>query len=181
MMKILVPLDGSKFTETILPEVARMAVTSDSELTMVMIRKDSRVGSTWIVPPWPCVPWFDITGGRIPGVEPPTPIAVESFSQAVERARAEARDYLQHLARRYCPSARIDVLVAKQIARDLLTYARRNLFDIIAMAAPEPSNLPRFLMHSVARNLITNNKVPVLLVRAQRFPVPGPIAAWQAM
>ena len=47
-MKILVPLDGSKLSETILGRVAQMAEATDSEVILLSVVEEPRIGGTWL-------------------------------------------------------------------------------------------------------------------------------------
>ena len=47
-MKILVPLDGSKLSETILGRVAQLAEATDSEVILLSVVEEPRIGGTWL-------------------------------------------------------------------------------------------------------------------------------------
>ena len=47
-MKILVPLDGSKLSETIMGRVAQLAEATDSEVILLSVVEEPRIGGTWL-------------------------------------------------------------------------------------------------------------------------------------
>jgi nucleotide-binding universal stress UspA family protein len=169
-MKVLVALDGSKFAEAVLPSVALLAAETGCAIALVTVIKESAVRGTWRVPLEPPVVPIDISGGRVPAIEPRVMLAVETATQAAQRVADEAREYLSDIARRSFPGAQIDVLFGEDVAGELLAYAERTGVDIIAIATHGRTGLARLLMGSVATRLVQNGKFPVLLVRPTSLP-----------
>ncbi len=172
-MKILVPLDGSEFSEAVLPVVAALARTTGAEIILTTVLEKSPPRSPWLKPPPSPV---DVQGqadlsGRI--VVPPRreqAVLVETSTQADERARNEAKDYLERIAHKTFPmGAQVNVADGDDAASAILEEARKRRVDVIAMTSHGRSGLARLITGSVATKVLAAGVAPVLLVRPKHL------------
>ena len=134
--KVLVPLDGSKLAEKILPRVERFIRDSQAEVHLL------RVVVSYQLDP---------------------------REEKEERARLmqEAWDYLEKIVSRL-RKKRIKayaVVVYGKDAVQICDFARKNRFDLIAMATHGRSAISRWALGSVADKVLRCSAVPVMLIR----------------
>jgi nucleotide-binding universal stress UspA family protein len=144
--RILIPLDGSPRAESILPQVDHLWEREASELLLV-----------------------HSVSGYSPSNGDTTPTLVHR--------RDDAESYLQGVARRYMDAGakvRIRVLEGSP-AGAILDAAKREKASMIAMTTHGRTGIMRWLMGSVADQIIRSSEVPLLLVRP--FHLPDPPAA----
>ncbi len=155
---ILVPLDGSKLAECVLPHVqALVRGCQASRVIFVQVVEHFRH------PP----------GGHLA-------LPDEQVREIASRHRAEAQAYLKNVtsAGSYgsarAESVVLDGYVAETgvVAETLADYAAHNNVDLIVMATHGRSGVSRWVWGSVADRLLRSACVPVLLVRAPGC-VPG--------
>jgi nucleotide-binding universal stress UspA family protein len=134
--KILVPLDGSKVAEKILPRVERLVRGSQGEVHLL------RVVVSYQVDP---------------------------REEKKERARLmqEAWDYLEKIVSRLRKKRvrAFAVVVYGKDAVQICDFARKNRFDLIAMATHGRSGISRWALGSVADKVLRCSAVPVMLIR----------------
>lgn len=145
--KILVPLDGSKLAEVVLPHVEQLAWELGSTLILLRVIK----------PP------------RHPGS--PGPEYTVSLDQDQERAaHREAETYLSgHRGelRNKRVEASTHVVVREAAAAAILDFADQKQVDLIAMSTHGRSGLGRLVYGSVAEKVLQGATCPVLLIRAR--------------
>lgn len=144
--KILVPLDGSEFSERVLPQVAALAKSTGAQVILLRIAPAPIYEPVLIVPNALNVP--------------PSP-EQDTFAQA--------EGYLQRVAYDYFPpevAVRLEVCNGPT-AQTILEYASGIDADLIAMTTHGRSGLARFVMGSVAEEIVRNSHLPVMLVRPQ--------------
>lgn len=135
---ILVPLDGSECSERALIEAERLQEAFGARLTLLYVVSD---------------PDFDCTMGN------PT-----VASASVQRDCAEAEKYLARKATEYEGEAETKVVVGC-VARSILAASEELGCDLIVMGSQGlGSALRRFLVGSVAKNVLSNAQVPVMIV-----------------
>jgi nucleotide-binding universal stress UspA family protein len=140
---ILVPLDGSAFSEQALPVALKLARRADDTLHLVRI--------------------------HVPHTQPPLSLEgmpVTDPDQDAQRWEAE-RAYVMRVAARLGRSGqytRTSVLNGP-VSDVLNTCARLNGIDLIVMSTHGRSGLARAWMGSVADTLVRSSRIPVLLVR----------------
>jgi nucleotide-binding universal stress UspA family protein len=145
---ILVPLDGSGFSEDIIDSAVALAKCSGAALTLLRV----------VLPVPLIVP--DITTGYAS-----TPILQDDV--ATERLVAEARDDIADVARRleqYSLKVETEVVVAPSIAQGILDVAESGRVDAIAMST-HGRGISRFLIGSVADKVLRGTRLPILLHR----------------
>jgi len=142
--RILVPLDGSKRAETILPYVEDMALVRNSAILFLQVIEP---GAT-MVTPYDMVPYYD----------------ADLAQQWVE----EAKQYLGAVSNAFREKGmNVQVLVEQgPVVRTILDVAEREDADLIAMASHGRSGLARVFYGSVAAGILHQADRPLLLVRA---------------
>lgn len=154
--KILVPLDGSKLAECVLPHVESIAKGCGVEMVMFV-----RVAEPVHVP---------VAGG-----DEGYSFSAEDWRRMEAESRAHAENYLKKLVSTIeydgveCKSY---VLPGGQAADMIADYAAKNEIDLIIIATHGRSGVSRWVMGSVADRVLRSSCVPVLMVRAPGC-VPG--------
>jgi nucleotide-binding universal stress UspA family protein len=167
-MKILVGLDGSAFSEAVLPAVAGLASHSDVQVELVTVIDEDGVRA-WITPPASPVDQMqrvDEYSGLTLSRERKAPVPVETSTQTSERVQREAREYLERVAKKQLPrGAQVKVITNGNPAEELVKLARKDKADLIAMATHGRTGLARLALGSVATKVLASGAAPVLLVR----------------
>lgn len=141
---ILVPLDGSKETEAILPAVQRLSTVEDEVLFL------------HVVPP----------------VHAPVGFPIQQVLGFLEQALT----YLQVTRTKWLPDRRgLDLVRAGDPVREILGVALEKNVTLIAMATQGRTGLQRFLLGSVASEIVKKSQLPVLLVRPDVPAAPRPV------
>ena len=149
--KILVPLDGSKLAECVLPHVAALAQASQVQEVVFV-----RVFEPFRPPPSDYV------------------VSEEVIDRINSENRAAAENYLQELVNR----VRLEgtqqrwEAVSGRVAETLADYANKNNVDLIIIATHGRSGVSRWVWGSVADRILRSSCVPILMVRAPGC-VPG--------
>lgn len=142
LARILVPLDGSETSESVLPHAIRMARLTDAELVLARI----------------AVAPFEVA----------VTIGTEALSGYLERVRQDADAYLENI-RETLPldvPVRWTTAIADRATDGILYCAREQNADMIAMATHGRSGWARIAMGSVAESVLHKATMPVLLIRA---------------
>lgn len=137
--KILVPLDGSSFSEEALPHARELAACGDAEIIL------ARVDEAYEPPP----------GVFVPATAMP------------EAVQLSAGEYLEQLASRlHIAGFKVNSAVLDgKVADALLKFAKSEGVDLIVMSTHGRTGLDRLLMGSVAEQIVHGAHCPVLLVR----------------
>lgn len=139
--RIVVALDGSSFSEQILPPAVELASLFDARLTLVTVVSPSAS-----------------VGIRTVGLDP----------AGLEQRREEAEGYLQRLASTVpdeLPDPDIGVLASRHPAQAILEFAERDGADLIALATHGRGGVSRLLLGSTATEIVHRMDRPVLLYR----------------
>ena len=151
---IMVPLDGSKLAECVLPHV--IAITNGC--------KTGRVTLVRVCEP------LHLFGGVESRLSP------EERKQLEEDDRKHSKEYLDRTAQKLKESgvsAETEVLQGN-VAEKLIDYETRNGVDLTVIATHGRSGVSRLFLGSIAERLLRNATVPVLMVRAPGSnPPPG--------
>ncbi|MDO4280957.1 MAG: universal stress protein [Peptococcaceae bacterium] len=135
---ILIPVDGSECSERALAEGKRMQAAFGAQVTLLFVVSD---------------PDFDCTMGN-------PSLGVASMEHDV----AEAETYLARCAESFEKDCETKVVVGC-IAKSILAEAKALGCDLIVMGSQGlGSALRRFLVGSVAKNVLSSAEVPVLIV-----------------
>ena len=149
---ILVPLDGSKLAECVLPHVK----------TLVKGAEAKRVIFARVVEPF----------------RPPTADYIFDDAQIKKiesENRAESEKYLKGIMgqAKYGPGVRVESAVLYgNVADALAEYANKNAADIIVIATHGRSGISKWVWGGVADRILRSSCVPILMVRAPGC-VPG--------
>jgi len=143
--KILVPLDGSVLAEKALPHATALAKGTGAQVTLVTVVQLT----------------LGVAGAKLEAMP----------EYAAERRAAltgEAMIYLQKIQKDLADQGVVAKPVALEgdVASEIINYAEKNDFDLIAMATHGRSGIKRFVMGSVAEKVMRSAVKPVLLIRA---------------
>jgi len=143
--KILVPLDGSKLAECVLPHVEAMAKASQVQEVIFMR----------VIEPFR---------------QPMGDYALDEklITRIDSEHKTEAEKYLQELTGRIHlggVKTRWEVLKGR-VADNLADYATKNSVDLIIIATHGRSGVSRWVWGSVADRILRSSCVPVFMVRA---------------
>jgi nucleotide-binding universal stress UspA family protein len=150
--KILVPLDGTKLAELVLPHVERLANQwSAGPVEVVLLRV--------------CEP--PVVSSDYPAHLPLS--WEEHLEQETVKSKLVARPYLSEVEKRLRDTGlRVSTEVQMGKAADeIIDYARRNSFSLIAMIIHGRSGISRWAYGSVAEKVMLGAYTPVFLVRPQ--------------
>jgi len=142
--RILVPLDGSKVAEQVLPAVTPIARALGCEMTLfqvpIIYASGSLIGD-WYLP----------------------------LQGSFETSDQDARDYLERLATdlREQGIKASTATWAGAVAESIVDYAEVNDIDLIAMCTHGRTGIARWAFGSVADRVLRAGGVPILLVRAR--------------
>ena len=133
---ILVPLDGSKLAEAILPEIEKVASCMRARIILLRVCR----------------------AHVFPGKDP-TEAEVEVVRHAEKylvtiAADLNAKGFDAEVHVRY-----------GDVAEEILSHSNRNEIDLISMSTHGRSGLGRWLLGSVAEKIVRHSEKPVLLLR----------------
>jgi nucleotide-binding universal stress UspA family protein len=142
--KILVPLDGSKLAEFVIP-YARMIGDACQAAQIIFTR---------VIEPI-----------VIPAVSPEY-FSADVYTQMEAQAKQEAESYLKQLVQdTKFERATVDSKILYGRAADsLVDYAHNNKVDLIIIATHGRSGLSRWIRGSVANRVLQSAKLPVLTI-----------------
>lgn len=145
--KIMVPLDGSKLAECVLPQVEAIARGCQPKHVVFI-----RVVEPFYLPEHVYAPL----------INPVDPEEVNTQN------RTKAQEYLDHIAcscKLDSSSAQAVVLIGKT-ADKLIDYAAKNKIDLIVIATHGRSGVSRWVWGSIAEKILRSTCIPILMVRA---------------
>lgn len=150
---MIVPLDGSELAESVLPYVEELGKPRGAEkLDVVLIRIcDPPVTPSYYSPELSGVP---LNWG-------------EYMEQETARCKQVSNEYLAEVGKRLTKkglTVSSEVLVGKA-ADEIVDYANKHPFSLIAMATQGRSGLRRLVYGSVTESVLTGVTCPMLLVR----------------
>jgi len=154
--KVLVPLDGSKLAECILPHVEELA-------THNMVEEVILVSVTERIPGYRA--WADYSQPQEERLAP----------EAVGKLERQAQKYLNRIAKGLETKTKgikilTEVLLGNP-AEEIAFYAETKGCDLIVMASHGRSGISKWAHGSVADKVLRSSRIPILMVRA-----PGCIA-----
>jgi nucleotide-binding universal stress UspA family protein len=168
-MRIMVALDGSKPGEHAVEMVAAWARAAGAEAVLLTVLNPEEVHDTFRATGYvhALTPQGTASGQALRGVAAVEPIAAEDRTQALERARVEAEEYLQAQADRLLKDVitRVHVGWSDDAAQAIAEYAERSGAQLIAIGTHGRSGVSSVLLGSVAQAVIRHSTVPVLVVR----------------
>ena len=134
--RILVPLDGSKCAETILPRVEELVTGKKTGICLLRV----------------------VSASTFPGVDP-----TEAQVKVVREAEDYLEGLKEHLRAK---GLDVDTHVRYgDDAEEILDHAAQKEIDLIAMSTHGRSGVKRFFLGSVAEKVLRHSPKPVYLVR----------------
>ncbi|MFC1465195.1 MAG: universal stress protein [Candidatus Brachytrichaceae bacterium NZ_4S206] len=154
--KILVPLDGSALSAAVLPRVRPIARCAGAHV--VLLRVIPEIGMRVGAPLPPADAQF--------AEQPDAPL--ETVPREIAHYESAARAYLNQVAAEFATAgiATHTRVVTGPITEGILDVASEEGVDLIAMSTHGRGGLGRFLLGSIAGQIVHYAKMPVLLVRA---------------
>ncbi|MBA3945938.1 MAG: universal stress protein [Herpetosiphonaceae bacterium] len=174
MHHLLVPLDGSSWSDAIVPTLCQLFDPAQYQVTLLRVAEEP-VGARLVpdplfVDPFGMAGTYPVTVDRQPSGQPIYEI------QMVESERAAFEDALQR-AGQPLHAAGFTVAVAVRFgdpAAEIVAFAQTQPVDLVAMTTHGRTGVRRVLMGSVAEHVMRNTAVPVLLLRPLVTPSEGP-------
>lgn len=149
-LQILVPFDGSKYSQRSLDEAIKIAKNSDSKLYVVMA----------VIPPMLEPPGMFF--GMIQGVQ-----WEKSLDEYVDIASERAERILQETVE-YCRKKGVKAnyqVIADTPGKAILDFSKRNNIDLIIMGSKGLKGIEKVkVLGSVSRHVLENAICPVLIV-----------------
>jgi nucleotide-binding universal stress UspA family protein len=142
--RILVPLDGSELAIRALDHAEKLAKTFDAEIILFQV-----------------VSFMPIYGSP----ELVTPLIVD------EKQREAAEKYLADLAedmKKRGLKVSAMVKTGQQVAVEIIDFAKEIRADLIVMCTHGRSGITRWVLGSVAHNVLTRAETPILLIHLKR-------------
>ena len=140
--RILVPLDGSKTAEGVLPHAKALAYSEGAELVLLTVAANP----------------MDFIFSD-PGLA----------SREIEEQQARSKKYMTDLESQLKSAGfKVSILLREgPTAEVILRTSEEIQADVIAMSTHGRTGPARWLLGSVADRLVRNSKIPVLLIRAK--------------
>lgn len=155
--KLLVPLDGSRFSSRAIVYASEVAQHFDAEIILLQVIKPTS--------PVPA------TAGDVPGMASPvgTEMTIQAALLSDKKNTARARRYL---SRKLQPIKNKGIKVAREVikgdpSKAIKDYAYEKHVDLVVMTTHGKSGLKRAIMGSVADAIIRESGIPVLVVKPQ--------------
>ena len=143
--RILLPLDGSEAGEAVIPHIKELKSRLGAEVTLLEVVPAGRHIRT--------------VGGLDHILYP---------EQQVEAFKAEAREYLDKVAKRLQKSkgeVKVEIRVG-DVAREIMKFSEENDVSLIAISSHGHSGMTKWVFGSTAQKVIQTSNIPVLAVRA---------------
>ncbi len=144
--RVLIPLDGSRRAECVLPLATKIARSQGSELLLAHVVR--QIG----------IPYLGV----------PDPEDEALVEQIMERNRAEASNYLDRLKPRVDASVRTELLVSDSAATALHDLIGREHVSLVILSAHGYSGTTKWPYGSLVINLIGYGTTPLLIVQDLR-------------
>lgn len=145
--KILVLVDGSKYSISALEHASTLAKEYNSELIALYVLSSKIKYDELFLD--------EKKGDTIP-----------SLSKFIELSYLESHNWLNELKEKIHGKLVTDVIVAKKsVVTEIVEYSEQNNIDLIVMGTRGRSGLKKLLLGSTAQGIITYAHCPVLVVR----------------
>lgn len=146
LRRILLPMDGSQFSETSVPYAQSVISGTDAEIVLLTVAEPPQVPSD-----------------RSANIKP----SWEEYRDAlVAEAREQAAAYLERVRTAFADKKRVKLLVEMgKPAESIMVAAGREQVHLVALSSHGRTGAERVLYGSVARRLIDESRIPLLLIR----------------
>jgi nucleotide-binding universal stress UspA family protein len=146
--RILVPLDGSKVAEQIVPHAEELAKVMGGEVVLFQAYES----------------FLGVMAGEAIGY-----VSEKEIKEVNKRREEEAKGYLRTIAGPFREKGLIvsEVVVSGDPADVILDYAESSAADIITMSTHGRSGIKRWVFGSVTDKLLHAGDIPILVVRAE--------------
>ena len=160
--KILVPLDGSKLAESVLPYVEEVAQHCDTQ-DVILVSVTERIRGMQAVPVY-----GDIETPKAGMPVSEVASSVREVPVGVGKMQRQAERYLNKIAKRLqAKGLKVStVVLLGDPAEEIVIYAQLKPIDLIAMSSHGRSGISRWAHGSVADRVFRSVNVPILMVRA---------------
>jgi nucleotide-binding universal stress UspA family protein len=163
--RVLVTLDGSRFSEAALSEAAKLLSGTGAEVHLLTVAQEPRATAARQESE-PLTAGVPAPGGIVRMQAAP---AVETKAQAIGRVTDELHDFLIAKA---VPLDRVGIRYQTAVrfgdpAAEILRYAERKSIDLVLMATHGHTGLGRLVFGSVASRVVAAGVCPVMLVRPE--------------
>lgn len=162
--RILVPIDGSPQSTTILPYVERLATPGHTEIILLQVADEP---TEWALPQPQ-----RLTDRFAPRGTPPTPEDYADryvrLEEAMAEASAQARASL-HVAEARLTSQGFFVRTIVRFGspvQEIVACAHQERVDLVALSAHGWSGFTQSMFGSVAEQVVKNLQIPVLILRS---------------
>ena len=176
-MKILVTLDGSTFSEAIVPAAAQLAQATGAEVHLLSVVEDPSVRRSWVE----AIAMGEAGTGEFmlpPGAMPRYPDAArgsDASTETLEEAIHSATQYLAEVAMQFPAGAKSSAVPGNDPVAAIAEYAAENGIELIAMSTHGRSGLGRWVYGSNADKLLQSTSYPILLVRPRNGDAPSQV------
>lgn len=163
---IMVPLDGSKLAECVLPHVEAFVKNGLVE-TASFVYVIEPLPATLYGPSWNLEMAIS-TAGQTTSGQVGSPPDMEYWEKIIEERKLSTKAYLENFAKRFNQYGTkiICEVLEGHIADTLATYAETSGSDLIIIATHGRSGVGRWLMGSVADRMLRSSHVPVFMINA---------------
>jgi nucleotide-binding universal stress UspA family protein len=170
---VLIPVDGSEFSQQIVPHVRRLLHPEENQIVMLRIGKKLPKGSLESNVPAPIVPLTNLPlADPELGEQQAAPETTASKEQHVYQSqredsyRNELKDEAQE-AGLQLEEAGFDVSAVGRIgkpAEEIIRFVEQEDVDLVAMSTHGRSGLSELIFGSVVEAVVASVSVPILLV-----------------
>jgi len=161
--RVLVTLDGSGFSQAVLPEAAKLVLGTGAEIHLLTVAEEPKATAAYSQEE-PLTTGVPAPGGivRIKAAQ-----TVETTTQAVDRFTEELGDFLADNAELFKRGGtRYQIAVRfGDPAAEIVRYAEEEKVDLVMMATHGHTGLARIVSGSVASRVVESGVCPVILVR----------------
>jgi nucleotide-binding universal stress UspA family protein len=166
-MKVLATFDGTKYSESIIPQLSKIARIPDVDVTLLSVGHEPNERLRGRGTPQAIVSGDYITGrmGQM-DFQPTDPQFAENREQAFERRIRELEEYLADLAHRLPEglTVHIEAHLSSKPAEMIVQRAREEQPDVIVMATRSRGRIAQALFGSTTEHVIRSAVAPVLVV-----------------
>jgi nucleotide-binding universal stress UspA family protein len=154
--KILVPLDGSEISETVIPYARIFAGLNNSEIILIRVSE------------YPCEIYSELTQ-----FHPLDPRRAEFLKNKKEIYHHEIGVYLEEIAKKIrTAELKVNIKICEgPVVQGILAVIEKMGIDVVIMSAFGSSGSSTNMIGAVADRILFEAKVPVMVIRAEQNPM----------